>query len=168
MAMGRDETFRSWMAAHLPALHRIARAFAGPADHPDLLQELMLAVWRAAPSYRGDAQPITFIWRVAHNRALTWKRSEQARDRGQAAAALDPTMAPPAGSDDDDVLLERLYAAIRQLPPLDRSLMLLSLEGAAYADMAALHGLSETNVGARLTRARQKILTLVEADDDGL
>jgi RNA polymerase sigma-70 factor (ECF subfamily) len=55
---------------------------------------------------------------------------------------------------------------------MDRSIMLLSLEGAAYRDIAALHGLSETNVGARLTRARQQLTTLVSGpdggDDDGL
>ena len=46
--------------------------------------------------------------------------------------------------------------------------MLLSLEGAAYRDIGLLHGLSETAVGARLTRARQRLITLVEGDDDGL
>ena len=62
----------------------------------------------------------------------------------------------------EDPLLEQLYAAIRQLEPLDRSLVLLSLEGQSYAEIAALHGLSETNVGARLSRARQKLTQLTE------
>ena len=77
-----------------------------------------------------------------------------------------------SGEDGDAALLDRLYAAIRHLGPLDRSIMLLSLEGAAYRDIAALHGLSETNVGARLTRARQQLTALVSGltggDDDGL
>ena len=62
----------------------------------------------------------------------------------------------------EDPLLERLYEAIRQLEPLDRSLVLLSLEGQSYAEIAALHGLSETNIGARLSRARQKLTQLTE------
>jgi len=62
----------------------------------------------------------------------------------------------------EDPLLERLYEAIRQLEPLDRSLVILSLEGQSYAEIAALHGLSETNIGARLSRARQKLTQLTE------
>lgn len=68
MDAGREAMFRQWMREHLTLLHRIARGFAPPSDQPDLLQELMLAVWRALPAFRGDSQPVTFIYRVAHNR----------------------------------------------------------------------------------------------------
>ncbi len=166
----RDALFADWMKAHIGVLHRISRAFAEPADQHDLLQELMLAVWRAAGSFRGDSSAVTFIWRVGHNRALTWRRRESGRMRRDAASQGQYALlaANAAGDDEDAALLERLYSAIRRLPPLDRSLVLLSLEGVAYRDIGALHGLSETNVGARLTRARRQITSLIEGDDDGL
>lgn len=167
----RGGQFGEWMRAHLGVLHRISRAFAEPADQHDLLQELMIAVWKAQPAFRGDSSPVTFIWRVAHNRALTWRRREHGRTARDATAAREIAVLE-GGEDGDARLLDRLYAAIRKLGPLDRSIMLLSLEGAAYRDIAALHGLSETNVGARLTRARQQLTTLVSGpdggDDDGL
>lgn len=72
------------------------------------------------------------------------------------------------GEDPQGPLLERLYAAIRTLPPVERSLVLLSLDGVPYAEIARLHGLSESNVGARLTRLRQRLSTLVKEDADGL
>ena len=56
-----------------------------------------------------------------------------------------------------DGLLDQLYAAIRELPELDRSLVLLSLDGLPYKEIAEILGLSETNVGARLTRARAQL-----------
>jgi len=164
---GQDERFAGWMREHLGVLHRISRAFAEPADQHDLLQELMLAVWKAATAFRADSAASTFIWRVAHNRALTWVRRERGRRRRDAEAWREVALAPPDGGE-DGALLDRLYAAIRRLGPLDRSLMLLSLEGASYRDMAGLHGLTETNVGARLNRARQRISTLVAEDGDGL
>jgi RNA polymerase sigma-70 factor (ECF subfamily) len=68
----------------------------------------------------------------------------------------------------DVALLDRLYAVIRMLGALDRSLVLLSLEGASYRDMARLHALSETNVGVRLNRARAWIAAQMEAYGDGL
>lgn len=139
-------------------LHRIARSFAAGADEYDLLQELLIALWRAAPLFRGDSAPATFIFRVAHNRALTWRRGE-IRRRWRHSEYQRLRVEEESGK---DPLLERLYAAIRQLEPLDRSLILLSLEGQSYAQIAALHGLSESNVGARLTRARKKLTDLME------
>lgn len=157
------------MAAHAGVLQRIARAFAEPSDSPDLLQELMLAVWKAIPSFRGDSTPVTFIYRVAHNRALTWRARENRATHRRAAAdaAWSDAMAQAAG-DSDAALLERLYAAIRRLGPLDRSLILLSLEGIAYREIAVMHGISETNVGVRLNRARRRVTAYIEEDEHEL
>lgn len=154
------ERFEAWMQAHLGVLTRIARAFAVGADQHDLMQELMLAVWRAAPSFRGEAKEATFIFRVAHNAALTWRRRERTWHRHQ--AEYERLMVPESPSSNDD-LVTRLYDAIRTLDTLDRSLMLLSLEGLSYAAIGEIHGLSETNVGARLSRARKKLGPLMEA-----
>ena len=153
-----EERFQAWVGEHIGVLHRVARAFAVGADQHDLLQEILIAVWRAAPAFRGDSAPSTFIFRVAHNRALTWRRGEvrrRRRDETYQRLHVDNVSG-------EDPLLERLYEAIRQLEPLDRSLVILSLEGQSYAEIAALHGLSETNIGARLSRARQKLTQLTE------
>src|SRR5688572_20264739 len=148
------------MIEHVGVLTRIARAFATGADQQDLLQELMVAVWRAAPAFRGESAPTTFIFRVAHNCAMTWRRSEarrRLRQREFERLHVDEAI--------EDPLLERLYDAMQKLATLDRSLLLLSLEGQSYAEIGAIHGLTDTNVGARLTRARKKLTQLMEHDD---
>lgn len=165
----KDEAFADWLAPHLASLRRIARAFAPPADQHDLMQELMLAVWSARPRFQDRSTAATFVYRVAHNTALTWKRGETRRNRRHEAIEAEMLLrAQRDAAEPEASLLERLYAAIRQLPPLDRSLILLSLDGLAYAEIARLHGLSETNVGARLTRIRKRVSALVEDHDDGL
>lgn len=158
-----DERFQAWVREHVGVLHRIARAFAIGADQHDLLQELLLAVWRAEPAFRAESMPTTFIFRVAHNRALTWRKSE-ARRRHRQSEYERLRVDESAG---EDPQIEKLYAAIRKLEAVDRSLMLLSLENQSYAEIAAIHGLSETNVGARLTRIRKKLTQIME-NDDGL
>ena len=166
--MGRhDDNFANWLGPHLPMLHRTARAFAEPADQHDLLQELTLALWKARPQFREQSAAGTFAHRVAHNAALTWKRGEvRRRLRGVAVEA--ELLVRHAGEDPQGPLLERLYAAIRTLAPVERSLVLLSLDGVGYGEIAQLHGLTESNVGARLTRLRQRLSTLVKEDADGL
>jgi len=163
----RDRAFTDWLTPHLGALRRIARAFAGPEDQYDLMQELMLAVWSARPRFQDRSAETTFVYRVAHNTALTWKRGENRRRRRRDAIEAEMlwrTEQDQASPEND--LLERLYGAIRRLPPLDRSLILLSLDGLGYARIAELHGLSETNVGARLTRIRHRVSSLVEEAAD--
>ena len=165
----KDEAFADWLAPHLAALRRISRAFAEPADQHDLMQELILAVWRARPRFRGESADTTFVHRVAHNTALTWKRGENRRRRRREAIEAEMALRLTAGDEPEAVsLLDRLYDAIRTLPPLDRSLILLSLDGQPYAEIARLHGLSETNVGARLSRVRRRLTDLVEERADGV
>ncbi len=153
----QNTLFADWLARHAALLHHVANGFAEGADRHDLMQELMLAMWRAIPAYRTDALPTTFIYRVAHNAALTWRRTQKNyRTRVDHFGSLG-TQEPPVDSRREHEALEHIYAAIRRLPPLDRSIILLHLDSVAYSEIAAIHGLTETNVGARLTRLRQKL-----------
>lgn len=151
----QQDRFDGWLEAHAAILHHVVNGFAWGDDRNDLMQELLLALWKALPAFREDAKPSTFIYRVAHNAALTWRRTRlnYARKVEEFGAQLPPVPAAPAASP-DTALLERIYAEIRRLPPLDRSLVLLSLDGVSYREMAEIHGLTESNVGVRLNRAK--------------
>lgn len=143
----RLATFEAWLHQHGAILHKIARAYTNPTDRDDLHQDLLLALWDALPFYRAEAKPQTFIYRVALNRALNWIRTRRPHV---------PLPDLPAPTRDTDQL-DQLYAAIAQLPELDRSLILLHLDGLTYAEIAQVLGLTETNIGARLTRLRQRL-----------
>src|ERR1044072_419094 len=69
--------FDAWLREHAAILHHVANGFASGADRHDLMQELMLALWRAVPAFRAESRASTFIFRVTHNAALTWKRAEK-------------------------------------------------------------------------------------------
>jgi RNA polymerase sigma factor (sigma-70 family) len=162
------QLFDHWIRDHGTILHHVANGFAEGDDRQDLMQELLLAVWKSVPAFRQDAQASTFIYRVSHNAALTWRRSRlNYRRRVDGFAALAAASPPDAPPDASSAQLERVYAAIRRLPPLDRSLILLSLDGVSYRDMAAIHGLTESNIGVRLNRARHALsASLKKADHE--
>jgi len=161
----RDDDFSACADRHRRILLGIAHGFAQGADRDDLLQEMLLALWHALPGFAGEAALSTFIYRVALNTALGWKRSLRAGTVGLDAIAepQDPAAGPPTV-----LALEQrdhaLQQALRRLSPLDRSLLLLQLDGLPYRDIADVLGLSESNVGSRLTRARQRLATLIEGD----
>jgi RNA polymerase sigma factor (sigma-70 family) len=155
-----------WLHQHAAVLHHVVNGFAEGADRADLMQELLLALWRAVPAFRQSARPSTFIYRVAHNAALTWKRAQRNyrhrinRFSEHILALSEVEVADP---DREREAIAHLYAAIRQLPPLDRSLILLHLDGVSYTEAAEIHGLNESNVGVRLHRVKQKLTDLLEA-----
>ena len=75
------------------------------------------------------------------------------------AAEPRPTTSEPAAGEDE--ILAAIYEAIRRLPPLDRSLILLQLDGVTYSEIAEIHGMTENHVGVRLTRIRCKLTELL-------
>jgi DNA-directed RNA polymerase specialized sigma24 family protein len=57
------------LTEHGPMITRIAAAYEIVPDHAaDLAQEVLIAVWKALPQFRGEASVRTFVARIAHNR----------------------------------------------------------------------------------------------------
>lgn len=97
---------------------------------------------------------------MAHSCALNWKRSRQRYRRKLDRFALETPDLTSSPAERERVAW--LYARIQQLPPVDRTLMLLYLDKVNYADMAEITGLTETNVGVRLYRIKQQLTALSE------
>ena len=156
----REELFTQWLVDHRGIVVKVARSFTSThADTDDLIQEILLRLWTSMDAYRGDAKSSTWIYRVALNRALTWRRGSNRRPAESPPDSL-RHMAAPTNAE-DQYRLNLLYQHIRQLSKIDRSLILLSLDGFSYAEMSAIAGISESNVGARLTRARTALSTMI-------
>src|SRR6185503_12341169 len=72
MAGQAEEAFRGLLARHAPAIGRVCRHYeAAPDLRRDLEQEVLLALWRAQQSFRGDCSERTWVYRVAHNVGAT-------------------------------------------------------------------------------------------------
>jgi RNA polymerase sigma-70 factor (ECF subfamily) len=56
---------------------------------------------------------------------------------------------------------QRLLGAIHDLPIAHAQVVTLTLEGMSYTEIAEVLGISETNVGARLTRSREMLRKLL-------
>jgi RNA polymerase sigma factor (sigma-70 family) len=163
----QEQRFADWTRDHSAVLHHVINGFAAGDDRNDLLQEVLLAVWKSIPAFRGQARPTTYLYRVCHNAALLWIRTEKNyRRRNARFVAMTPDV---PGTDADAVTDERLtklYAAIRQLKPLERSLILMSLDGLSYREMAAVLGLSESNVGVKLNRIKNQLTQTLKGNEN--
>jgi RNA polymerase sigma-70 factor (ECF subfamily) len=64
-------------------------------------------------------------------------------------------------------IVEQLYAAIHQLPKADAALVLLYLDELSYREMADVLGISESNVGVKLNRAKKALSDLMNGTPRG-
>ncbi len=62
----------------------------------------------------------------------------------------------------DPQALEELYQAIRKLPFIDSSIIVMHLDGATYDEMAEVVGISKSHVGVRLNRAKKRLARLMK------
>jgi RNA polymerase sigma-70 factor (ECF subfamily) len=148
--------------AHGSALSRLAASYTHTvSDRDDLLQEIAIAIWQALPNFRGECSERTFLFRIAHNRAITHLARNRAPPSGEEIELHDPAPNPETGLAQEQ-RIERLRRAIHKLPIVYRQAIVLSLEGLAYGEIAEVLGISENNVGARLTRARQMLRETLE------
>lgn len=152
------------LAAHGPSLGRVAASYASNAtDRDDLFQDIVIAIWRALPGFRGECSERTFLFRIAHNRGV----SHVARRRAVWTALADDLEIADAAPTPEQTLAtaqqgQRLLAAVQRLSVGYGQVVTLSLEGLSYAEIADVLGISESNVGARLTRARQLLRQALE------
>lgn len=157
-----EQRFRQCLADHASIMWKVVRAFAATRpDQEDLLQETALQLWRSLPGFRGEAKTSTWIYRIAFNTALVWKRNETRRRAKHESfinfnAVEEATSGQAAGSHDEE-MVQQLYAAIRQLPKLHASLALMHLDGLSYREMSEVLGITESNVGVKLNRIRKQL-----------
>ena len=152
-----ERRFGTLLDAHGPSLRRLVGSYVrDAADREDLFQEIAIAIWRALPRFRGECSERTFLFRIAHNRCLTHvtRKPPQAALDQQEVNLEDPRPTAEAQLAKEQQR-ERLLNAVRTLPLAYRQVVTLVLEDLSYREIADVLGIGESNVGARLTRARQ-------------
>jgi RNA polymerase sigma-70 factor (ECF subfamily) len=151
--------FAEAMNQHMGIFMKTAYAFAEPADRDDLVQEILLTVWQALPTFdQNRCKLSTFLYRVANNRAMSWNRSQRRYGRKLQVFQQSPQLCQPeTGGDVENTRLEWLYGLLRQLPPLDRTLLMLHFDQLSHREIGEVTGLTENNVGVRLHRIKRWI-----------
>lgn len=158
--MDEDEQkriFDEWLNTHKGLLFKVVLAYAfTPYDQDDLFQEICIQVWNSIPNFRGESGVATWIYRVALYSAIAWTRREKKHHEGkQPLTEAEYTLTETAKFKDSR--LDWLYEQIAQLNEIDRSLTVLLLDGFSYKEMAAILGISESNVGVKINRIKKQL-----------
>lgn len=162
----RETDFVQLVRENDARIRKICRVYANSAEaRRDLYQDVLVALWRSFPSFEGDAQPSTWLYRVALNTALSHDRKQTVRDNATLDADhpiwTDGTPSPPSDLEQQDQL-DQLYAAIDRLGDMDKALIMMYLDDKSYRTIADVLGISTNYVGVKLHRIKQQLADWLE------
>ncbi|HVR29627.1 MAG TPA: sigma-70 family RNA polymerase sigma factor [Thermoanaerobaculia bacterium] len=168
---GDESAFTELYDRFSPMVYNLCLRLSGdPTRAQDLSQEVFLRVFKGLPKYRGGSSLKTWIYRIAlnHCRGRLGRRtlpteefSAEHWDRGPA----DPTRGP------EESLLardrgRRIDAALLALPVRFREAVVLrDVDGLSYQEIATVLGVRAGTVRSRIARGRDRLRTLLEAEE---
>lgn len=150
----QEHPFIETVARHTALIDKICRSFCGDnqEDRNDLRQDILLNLWRGWKRWKPDHKPITWIYRVAKNTAISWRRNNLRQIETQ---PLEKTDIPPNPGNKEAV--EQLYSLIYQLEASDQRLIQLYIDGWSGKEMAQMMQTTESNITTRISRIKKKL-----------
>ncbi len=154
------EQFSILIAEHQGLIFKVCNMYCNSKeDKEDLFQDIVLQLWRAYPSFKGDAKVSTWMYRIAINNAITRLRKETKREKH---VSLDDEAFQV--TTEDDLVNEnaaQMYEAIKKLSEVEKALTMLYMDDCSYKEIAEITGLSESNIGFKLNKIKTKLRSLV-------
>lgn len=155
--------FSQILQAHSALLGRVAATYEANFHlRQELLQDITLAVWQALQKFKGDSSVKTYVLRVAHNKAITHVAYHAKQPRNDSYCEIEaPT--PNLQTTTDEQLgqqqqIQNMLKVIRNMPIQTRQVVTMSMEGLSYHEIADACGISNSNAGVILNRARKVLM----------
>nr|WP_256435656.1 sigma-70 family RNA polymerase sigma factor [Aliikangiella sp. G2MR2-5] len=166
-AKAYEAYFEEVLEAHRGMLARVVSSYEAKKPlQEELFQEISMALWRALPKFDRQSSIKTYILSIAHKRAVSHVAKHV---KEPISIELEENSVPvhqcPSEKLTSEQRVEGLMRALHSLPMVDRQLVTLALEGVSYKDIAEVLGISGSNVGVKLNRAKQKLNEIMSAGD---
>jgi len=156
----REDQFLALLEQNRKILFKVANLYCrSGADFQDVVQEIVLQAWRSFDRYDDSRRFSTWLYRIALNVGISFYRAESRRSRSLVAVdeSILEIAVPPSQAAELDDHFHLLRAYIDRLTDLDKGLMLLYLDGTPYEVIGEIVGISESNVGTKINRIKQKL-----------
>ena len=171
---GDPEAFGELFGRHRDRLWAVAlRTMGNPEEAADALQDGLIAAFRRAGSFRGEAVVTTWLHRVIVNACLDRIRSNKVRAAGALPEDLDDHAGrgalstsgqglPPEQAAEATERQQVVLEALRTLPEEQRAaLVLVDMEGYAMAEAAEILDCAVGTVKSRCSRGRARLAPLL-------
>lgn len=157
-----SEQFLSVFEENTGIIIKISRAFTHTSyDREDLINDIALELWKSFEKFKGDSKISTWIYRVALNTAINYKRKRKNDSlfsflNDFRKEEITPWLVEQEESDESEVL----YQCIDELNEINKAIILLYLDGNSHTEISEIMGISKTNVATRIGRIKEQIKNL--------
>lgn len=152
----KPDLFLSVIETNKGIIYKVANSYCKDTeDRQDLVQEIILKLWKSFDSYDEVFKHSTWIYRIALNTAISFYRKEKSRKK--ITTPFSESLFNVADFENDKQIEEStlfLNQFISELKELDKALMLLYLEEKSHKEMAEIIGITETNVATKIGRIK--------------
>jgi len=159
---GDWDAFAALIRMHQRMIHSLTyRMIGSTADAEDLAQETFIRAYRSLHAYRGTAKFSSWLYKIALNLCLSWRRVEQRRGLTNLEwAKTDNHGAVP------DARSEWIQEALSLLSPKQRAAVILTAyDGMTHSEAADLLGCPEKTLSWRLFAARRRLAELLREEE---
>lgn len=141
-------------------IHKICKLYRDSReDQEDLFQEIVYQLWKSYPGFRRESKVSSWIYRIALNTAIaTYRKSKIFIDYYEEF----PEHIHPSNEKTISENEERLFWALRKLNDSEKAVISLYLEDFNYKEIAEITGISDSNVGVRLNRIKNKLKQILK------
>ena len=163
---GDRQAFERLLDTYETRVYRLALRYTGtPSDAEDVTQEIFLGVYKSLGKFRGESTLATWIYRVALNHCLEFRRKRKLDsvpyDEELTLATRDWRDSPEQSANKGE-LSDRVEAALQCLSPQHREVILLhELQGLTYQEAASVLNVPVGTVKSRLSNAFRKLRDLL-------
>lgn len=153
------EKFLDILEKNIGTIIKISRVYTNIAqDREDLINDIALELWKSFKSFNGNSKISTWIYRVALNTSMNYKRK---RKKDSLFFSLNdfkkedilPWLIEPDNSMESEVL----YQCIDELNEMNKAIIMLYLDGNSHEEIAEITGISKSNVGTRICRIKEQL-----------
>jgi RNA polymerase sigma factor (sigma-70 family) len=140
-------------------IYKVAKSYCKDSDdRKDLVQEIIIQLWRSFKRFDHSGKLSTWTYRVALNVAISFYRRDSKRK--MISAELQESLIsiiPENEPGETESQIDRLQQFIGELKDMDRALMILYLEDKSQKEMGEIMGITETNVSTKIARIKEKL-----------
>lgn len=160
--MDKEQAFIHILEENQQRIQKICGVYTTtPEDAKDLVQEVILNLWKAYPSFEGKSALNTWVYRIILNVCLKRRFYRQKEQPTISLEELNFELSAPLNPVRDDKFLA-LKACIRELDFSDRAIIILFLEDMVYKEIAEIIGISENYVAVKIKRIKAKLGTCLQ------
>lgn len=157
------DQFLTILEKNIGIILKISRAYTNiEQDREDLINDIILELWKSFKTFKGGSKISTWIYRVALNVSMNYKRNRVNDSLFYPINDLKKDDMPIWLIEQDNSSdLEVLYDCIDELDEINKAIILLYLDGNSHDEISEITGISKTNVGTRIGRIKEQLRKLV-------